>query len=127
MYTGWFGPLSRAVQAGSVVGSIVQRVPLVQPTMKFWGERAVSLVGAPERGTTPDVRSWIAAEASDASGNVLATVNLAGADGYDFTASFVAWAAQRHVEGAGVLGPVTAFGLAGAAGRCAQRRPGSRR
>ena len=102
------------------MGSIVQRVPLVQPTMKFWGERAVSVVGAPERGTTPDVRSWIAAEASDASGNVLATVNLAGADGYDFTASLMAWAAQRHVEGAGVLGPVVAFGLdaleAGAAG-----------
>ena len=57
------------------------------------------------------MRSWIAAEALDVSGNVLATVNLAGADGYDFTASFVAWAAQRSVEGAGVLGPVTAFGL----------------
>ena len=111
VYSGWFGPLSRAVQAGSVVGSFVQRVPLVRPTIRFWGERAVSLVGAPERGKTPDVRSWIAAEALDVSGTVLATVNLAGADGYDFTASLVAWAAQRSVEGAGVLGPVTAFGL----------------
>jgi hypothetical protein len=79
--------------------------------MRFWGERAVSLVGAPERGTTPEVRSWIAAEALSRDGDSLATVNLAGADGYDFTASLVAWAAQRSVEGAGVLGPVEAFGL----------------
>jgi short subunit dehydrogenase-like uncharacterized protein len=111
VYTGWFGPLSRGVQAGSVAGSLIQRVPLARPTMRWWGERAVSLVGAPERGTTPDVRSWIAAEASSLDGDVLASVNLAGADGYDFTASFVAWAAQRPVEGAGVLGPVGAFGV----------------
>lgn len=112
VYTGWFGPLSRAVQAGSVAGTVVQRVPLVRPTMRWWGERAVSLVGAPMRGTTPDgVRSWIAAEALSASGDVLARVDLAGADGYDFTASLVAWAARRAVDGTGVLGPVQAFGL----------------
>lgn len=111
VYTGWFGPLARGVQAGSLVGTIVQRVPLVRPTMRFWGERAVSLVGAPERGTTPDVRSWIAAEALDASGRVVGRADLAGADGYDFTASFVGWAARRAVVGAGVLGPVGAFGL----------------
>ena len=58
------------------------------------------------------MRSWIAAEARSASGDVLATVNLAGADGYDFTASLVSWAARRTISGAGVLGPVTAFGLA---------------
>ncbi|MDA0184870.1 saccharopine dehydrogenase NADP-binding domain-containing protein [Solirubrobacter phytolaccae] len=112
VYTGWFGPLSRAVQAGSVVGTVVQRVPLVRPGMKWWGERAVSLVGGPEAGTTPEgVRSWIAAEALSESGDVLARVDLAGTDGYDFTASLVAWAAQRRVDGAGVLGPVEAFGL----------------
>lgn len=111
VYMGWFGPLSRGVQAGSLVGSVVQRVPLVRPSMRWWGERAVSLVGAPDRGTTPEVRSWIAAEAIDASGHVVGRADLAGTDGYDFTASLVAWAAQRHIEGAGVLGPVSAFGL----------------
>ena len=38
-------------------------------------------------------------------------VNLAGVDGYEFTASFVAWAAQQSVSGVGALGPVGAFGL----------------
>ena len=49
VYTGWFGPLSRALQAGSVVGTVVQRVPLARPSMRWWGERAVGLLGAPER------------------------------------------------------------------------------
>jgi short subunit dehydrogenase-like uncharacterized protein len=111
VYLGGLGPLSRALQAGSLVGSVVQRMPLARPTMRFWGERAVSLVGGPQAGTTPAMESWIAAEALDASGSVVAAVSLAGADAYDFTASLVAWAAQRAVEGAGVTGPVTAFGL----------------
>lgn len=111
VYLGGLGPLSRALQAGSLVGSVVQRLPLARPTMRFWGERAVSLVGGPDAGTTPGMESWIAAEAFDASGSVLATVNLAGTDAYDFTASLMAWGAQRAVDGAGVLGPVTAFGL----------------
>ena len=65
-------------------------------------------MGGGEPGGT---RSWIAAEAFDASGRPLAVVNLAGVDGYEFTASFVAWAAQQAVSGVGALGPVAAFGL----------------
>lgn len=112
VYLGGLGPLSRALQAGSLVGTVVQRVPLARPTMRFWGERAASLVGGPEAGTTPGMASWIVAEALDAAGNVLTTVDLAGADAYDFTASLVAWAAQRAVDGTGVLGPVSAYGVA---------------
>jgi hypothetical protein len=61
------------------------------------------------------VRSWIAAEAYDATGLPLAHVDLTGEDAYAFTAAFLAWAAKRAlhegVEGAGPLGPVEAFGL----------------
>jgi hypothetical protein len=39
-------------------------------------------------------------------------VHLAGVDGYEFTAAFMAWAAQQRVAGAGALGPVEAFGTA---------------
>ena len=63
------------------------------------------------RGTTSGGRSWVVAEAFSASGELLSAVNLAGPDAYDFTASFVAWAAQQPVSGAGALGPVSAFGL----------------
>jgi hypothetical protein len=107
VYLGWFGPLARPLQAGSFAGSWVRRVPGVRPAMRIVGERALGLVGGEPGGT----RSWIAAEALDADGRTLSAVNLAGADGYDFTASFVAWAAQRDVSGVGALGPVQAYGL----------------
>jgi Saccharopine dehydrogenase NADP binding domain len=111
VYLGWFGPLARPLQAGSFVGEFVRKVPLTTTAMKFAGERALGLVGGPEPGTTPGGRSWIAAEAYDAAGRKLSEVDLAGVDGYAFTAGFLAWAAQQRVEGAGALGPVQAYGL----------------
>jgi short subunit dehydrogenase-like uncharacterized protein len=111
VYLGWFGPLARPLQAGSLVGSFVQRLPLARPAMRMAGERVAGLVPDPEPGTTPGGRSWIAAEAFSASGEQLSEVHLAGVDGYDFTAGFVAWAAQQPVRGTGALGPVEAYGL----------------
>ena len=109
VYLGWFGPLARPIQAGSFAGSWVRRVPGVRPAMRIAGERAAGVARA--RGEPGGTRSWIAAEAFDASGRAVAAVNLAGVDGYEFTASFVAWAAQQAVSGVGALGPVEAFGL----------------
>jgi short subunit dehydrogenase-like uncharacterized protein len=111
VYLGWFGPLARPLQAGSLVGSVVQRVPGVRPALRMAGERALGVVSGPEAGSTPGTRSWIAAEAYDDSGRQLSEIHLAGVDGYDFTASFIAWAAQQEVSGTGALGPVEAFGL----------------
>jgi short subunit dehydrogenase-like uncharacterized protein len=111
VYLGWFGPLARPFQAGSLVGEVVQRLPLARTTMRMAGERAVSLLPGPEAGTTPGGRSWIAAEAYSAAGERLSEVHLAGAEAYDFTATFIAWAAQQPVNGTGALGPVEAYGL----------------
>jgi short subunit dehydrogenase-like uncharacterized protein len=111
VYLGVFGPLSRPFQAGSFVGSVVKRLPLATSSMRFVGERAASLLPGPEAGSTSGGRVWVAGEALAPDGSVLARVSLAGPDAYDFTASFVAWAARQRVEGAGALGPVEAFGL----------------
>jgi hypothetical protein len=111
VYLGWFGPLARPFQAGALVGEYVTRIPLARATMRFWGERIAGLVGGPEPGTTPGGSSWIAAEAYDAAGRQLSEVHLSGVDGYDFTASFLAWAARHPVTGTGALGPVQAYGL----------------
>ena len=115
VYIGWFGPLARPLQASSLVGSYALRVPGVRAALQAAGERLVGLAGAPDAGTTPGTRSWIAAVACGAAGEPLAEVHLAGADGYAFTAGFLAWAAARAasagVEGTGALGPVEAFGL----------------
>jgi short subunit dehydrogenase-like uncharacterized protein len=112
VYLGWFGPLARPLQAGAYVGQYVQRVPLARTTMRFWGEKAASLLSGPEAGTTPGGASWIAAEAYDDTGAKLSEVHLTGPDPYDFSASFLAWAAAHPVSGTGALGPVQAYGLA---------------
>jgi short subunit dehydrogenase-like uncharacterized protein len=115
VYLGWFAGLARPMQAASLVGSAVARVPGVRGALQLAGERLVGLTGSPESGTTPGVRSWIAAEAYDATGLPLAELHLSGEDAYAFTAAFIAWAAKRAlhegVQGAGPLGPVEAFGL----------------
>ena len=115
VYLGWFGPLAKPLQVGSLAGSVALRLPGVRGVLRSAGERLVSFGSAPEAGTTPDTLSWIPAIAYDAGGEPLAEVHLTGADAYDFTASFVAWAARRAagrgVLGTGALGPVEAFGL----------------
>lgn len=115
VYLGWFGPLARAMQAGTLATSLVTRLPGARTILQKTGERLVALTGSPEPGTTPGGLSWIAATAYGSGGDRLAEVHLAGTDGYDFTARFLAWsarhAAEHGIDGAGALGPVAAFGV----------------
>ena len=111
VYLGWFGPLARPLQAGSFFGQFVMKVPGTRAAMRLAGEKTLGLVGGPAAGTTPDVRSWVAAEAYDGAGRQLSEVHLAGVDGYEFTRGFMAWAAQQQASGTGALGPVEAYGL----------------
>jgi short subunit dehydrogenase-like uncharacterized protein len=116
VYLGWFGPLAKPLQAGALAGTVALKLPGVRNVLQAAGERLVSLAGAPEAGTTPESLSWIPAIAYDAAGEPLAEVHVTGTDGYDFTASFIAWAAQRAAGGnrphaVGAVGPVEAFGL----------------
>ena len=116
VYLGWFGALAKPLQAGTLAGTVALKLPGVRSVLQAAGERLVSLAGAPEAGTTPDTLSWIAAVACDAGGRPLAEVHLTGTDAYDFTASFMAWAAQRAAGGnrpgaVGAVGPVEAFGV----------------
>src|SRR4051812_27400640 len=116
VYLGWFAALARPLQAATLVGSAVGRVPGVRGALQLAGERLAGLTGSPDPGTTPGGMSWIAAEAYDGGGLPLAEVHLSGVDAYAFTAAFLAWAARRAsvsgVSGTGALGPVEAFGVA---------------
>jgi hypothetical protein len=116
VYLGWFGALSRPLQAGALVGSVATKLPGVRGVLEFAGSRLAELGGeGPEAGTVPSGMSWIAAEAYDAGGEPVAEVHLSGADGYAFTAEFLAWAARAaatgRVRGTGAVGPLEAFGL----------------
>jgi hypothetical protein len=111
VYIGWFGPLSRAVQASTLAGELFQRLPGARTVMQYSGERVMSLMPSRTTESTTSSHSHVVAAAYSASGEQLATAVLEGADGYDFTAGMLAWAAQRPVEGVGALSPLTAFGL----------------
>ena len=113
-YLGWFGNLSRAVQAGSAVA---EKVPGVEAAMKAFLKAAPK----PAPGSGPDAEtrakggSHVVAIAYDAAGAPLATARAVGVDGYTFTAEVLAWGAMTAATGGvtrtGALGPVEAFGL----------------
>jgi short subunit dehydrogenase-like uncharacterized protein len=111
-YLGWFGNLSRAVQAGSVVAD---KVPGVEAAMRAF----LKAVPKPAPGSGPDAEtrakggSHIVAIAYDADGRELAAAHAVGVDGYTFTAEILAWGAMNasRIERIGALGPVEAFGL----------------
>jgi short subunit dehydrogenase-like uncharacterized protein len=110
-YLGWFGPLSRPLQAASLAGSLAVRVPGMRSVLQALGDRAASFGGTPQAGSGV---SHVVAEAYDGGGAQLADVQLSGPEPYTLTAGIVAWAAQRAISSPptpGALGPLQAYGL----------------
>jgi hypothetical protein len=112
VYLGWYGRLSRPLQAASLAGSMVMRLPGARAAVRAAAGRLAELGGAPEPGAG---LSWIVGQAYDRDGRRLAEVHLSGREPYALTAGILAWAARRAVgagvDGTGALGPVAAFGL----------------
>ena len=116
VYLGWFGPLSRGVQASSVGFTGLGKLPPLSRALTGGIRKAVKgSTGGPDEAERAKTTSFIAAESFDATGQKLATVNVAGGNGYQFTADFLSWAARTALagglQGTGALGPVEAFGL----------------
>jgi short subunit dehydrogenase-like uncharacterized protein len=115
-YLGWFGPLSRGMQAFSLAGSAMFRIPGSRALAGKLTDRLVrGSTGGPGAEERARSGSHIVAEAYDARGVKLSEVHLSGVDGYSFTAGMLAWGATRAavggLRGTGALGPVDAFGL----------------
>ncbi len=115
-YLGWFGGMSRPLQAFSAIGSVAIAVPGARALAEAATKRFVKgSTGGPDEQERASSGSHIVAIAYDAGGSELAEVHLAGVDGYTFTARMLAWAAVRARDGAlkgtGALAPVEAFGL----------------
>jgi short subunit dehydrogenase-like uncharacterized protein len=111
-YLGWFGPLTRPMQALSMGTSL----PGVSTLLKFAGGKLVKgSTGGPDAEARSKSGSHIVAIAYDGAGRELAEVHVAGVDGYTFTGRILAWGAERAAEsglqGTGALGPVDGFGL----------------
>ena len=111
-YLGWFGPVSRVMQAMSLGTSL----PGASKLLKLAGEKLVKgSTGGPDAAARAKVGSHIVALAYDDAGRELAEVHASGVDGYTFTGRILAWGAQLAAEGGlqgtGALGPVDGFGL----------------
>jgi hypothetical protein len=124
VYLGGFGPLTRGMPVIGAATEIVQRVPGTRSAMQFAGERLAALTPTRITGSGATSTSVAVAAAYDGAGRQLSEVTVQGPDVYDFTATFMAWAAQRgasgSIEGAGALSPVLAFGgLDGLVAGCA--------
>jgi len=126
VYLGWFGAATRPLQALSLGFSALRRLPGAGALL----DAAVRPPGDAATGTGPSAevrarrRSRVVALACDDGGRQLASVEVAGVDGYDFTAGMLAWAAEQLaagvVRGTGALGPVDAFGLEALERGCAE-------
>jgi short subunit dehydrogenase-like uncharacterized protein len=119
VYLGWFGPLSRPMQAMSLGLS----VPGAAGLLKAIGGRFVKgSTGGPDAEERAKSASEVVAIAYDSGGRELAEVRLTGVNGYTFTGRILAWGAHRAAEGGlqgtGALGPVDGFGLAQLAEGC---------
>jgi short subunit dehydrogenase-like uncharacterized protein len=124
VYLGWTGPLSRPVQAGSLLMEGLRRVPAAADGLR-------SLLGRyrPSTGTGPDAQARAAtgsiavAQAYDEDGSLLAHVLLRGPNGYTLTAELLAWGARQALEtplAPGAHGPLDAFGLEHLVKGCAE-------
>jgi len=115
-YLGWFGSMSRPMQAMSAVTQAAAKVPGVKGAVEAVMSRAVKgSTGGPTAEERARFTSHVVATACDDAGRELEEVRVAGLNGYDYTARLLAWGAERAADsgmkGAGALGPVEAFGL----------------
>ncbi len=116
VYLGWFGPLSRPLQALAAATSVATRVPGVKPAIETALRRVVKgSSGGPDAEQRSRTRAHVVAIAEDDRGAPLAEVRVGGADPYGFTGKVIAWGSERAADGelrdSGALGPVDAFGL----------------
>jgi short subunit dehydrogenase-like uncharacterized protein len=103
------------MQAASLGGSLLTRAPGARAGFRALAARvAKGSTGGPDERARASTGSHAVAIASDAAGEPIATVHVAGPNGYDLTARLLAWAATAALDGAltgpGALGPADAFG-----------------
>jgi short subunit dehydrogenase-like uncharacterized protein len=115
VYLGWFGNASRLMSAVGAVNAGITKVPGAKAAISALTERFVSgSTGGPGEADRAGTGSAFVAIAYDAAGTELASVEVRGPNGYELTASLLAWggarAAANGMLAAGAIGPVEAFG-----------------
>jgi len=116
VYLGWFGALSRPMQAASLAGSAALRVPGARTLYGAVADRLVKgSTGGPDAAERARSGSHIVGIAYDGAGRQLSEVHLSGVDAYSFTGRMLAWGAEHvaagDLKGTGALGPADGLGL----------------
>ncbi len=116
VYLAWFGSMTKPMQLFSAGGALATKVPGVRAGIGALSSRFVTgSTGGPDAAARSGSRSIVCAVTYDRAGKQLSSVRLSGPNGYDLTASFLAWGAEQVASGkvsaTGALGPVQAFGL----------------
>ena len=124
VYLGWFGTASRAMQAFAAVNAAIVRLPGAKAGIDALNRRVVhGSTGGPDEQARAGTGSAIVAIAS-AGDRELASVEVRGVNGYEFTGRVLAWgaghAAANGLQGAGALGPADGFGLDALEAGCAE-------
>jgi short subunit dehydrogenase-like uncharacterized protein len=124
-YLGWFGGMTRPMQAMSLATSAALTLPGARRLFDSVSGRLVTgSTGGPDADARSRSGSHIVAIAYDAGGHELAEVHLTGVNGYTFTGRILAWGATHVAEaglrGTGALGPVDGFGLEQLEAGCAE-------
>lgn len=115
-YLGWFGKMTRVMQAGAMIQTVMGKIPGYIPLASFVLSRLPESKGrGPKAMLRQKHATHVIAEAFDENGALLNRTDLVGADAYTFTARFMAWAAETASKNGsmkpGALGPIEAFGL----------------
>lgn len=116
VYLGWFGSQTKAMQAISLGMALTTKIPGVRAGLgAAMGRFVRTSTGGPDEEDRSESGSLVVAEALSGAGEVLATAEIEGVNGYTFTGRFLAWAAGEiaagRAAGVGAQGPVEAFGL----------------
>jgi short subunit dehydrogenase-like uncharacterized protein len=124
VYLGWFGNRSRMMSAVAAVNAGITKVPGAKAAIGALTGRISGSTGGPSEADRAGTGSAAVALAYDDAGTELAKVEVRGPNGYDLTASMLAWggshAATNGMRAAGALGPVEAFGLDEFVAGCAE-------
>lgn len=124
-YLGWVGPKTKPVQLASAGLAGLVKVPGAKAALGgLTGRFLPGSTGGPSDLERSGSGSLVVAESFDATGSLLARVELAGPNGYDLTADFLAEAGRRLASASdiprGSIGPIGLFGLRELTEACAR-------
>lgn len=124
VFNGWFPSLARPLQVASLVTTTMARSSAGRRVLDAMLSKFIGPAGGPDEAERARTRGLAVAVARDASGKVLAQVEVDGPSAYSVTAELMAMAGHRLALGLGrtpgVVGPIDGLGADDFPAACAE-------